>query len=222
MGKGGKMKYGILKLAGKIGAAEVAIENTRRNPHIMERIAFYKYDAQRLEQGDQMIIRIKGITVRWNKAQSEKLLATKALHAVVKEAKTVYGKTRRIARVIFQNQEPQRRALALNGQSKRILSKWLEEARQFYTNALVDPEVIRQLSNYGITATRLNEEKNLLVEVEKAMANQEKKAAEAMEITGERKLAAKELVQWMSKFFTILRLAMGKSQMLEAVGIRVK
>ncbi|MCX6582211.1 MAG: hypothetical protein NT166_18730 [Candidatus Aminicenantes bacterium] len=216
------MKYGILKLAGKIGVAEVAIENTRRNPHIMERIALYKYDEQRLQQGDLMLIRIKGITVRWNKAQSEKLLATNALHAVVKEAKTVYGKTRRIARVIFQNQEPQRRALALNGQSRRILSQWLEEARQFYTNALVDPEVIRQLSNYGITATRLAEEKNLLVEVEKAMANQEKKAAEAMEITGERKLAAKELVQWMSKFFTILRLAMGKSQMLEAVGIRVK
>ncbi len=222
MGKGGKMKYGILKLAGKIGAAEVAIENTRRNPHIMERIAFYKYDAQRLEQGDQMIIRIKGITVRWNKAQSEKLLATKALHAVVKEAKTVYGKTRRIARVIFQNQEPQRRALALNGQSKRILSKWLEEARQFYTNALVDPEVIRQLSNYGITATRLNEEKNLLAEVEKAMANQEKKAAEAMEITRLRKLAVKELDRWMIHFFTILRLALGKSQWLEAVGIVVK
>jgi len=216
------MKYGILKLAGKIGVAEVAIENTRRNPHIMERIALYKYDEQRLQQGDQMIIRIKGITVRWNKAQSEKFLATNALHAVVKEAKTVYGKTRRIARVIFQNQEPQRRALALNGQSRRILSQWLEEARQFYTNALVDPEVIRQLSNYGITAERLNEEKNLLAKVEKAMANQEKKAAEAMEITGERKLAAKELVQWMSKFFTILRLAMGKSQMLEAVGIRVK
>jgi hypothetical protein len=43
-----------------------------------------------------------------------------------------------------------------------------------------------------------------------------------MEITRERKSAIKELDHWMSKFFTILRLAMGKSQMLEAVGIVVK
>jgi len=58
--------------------------------------------------------------------------------------------------------------------------------------------------------------------VEKAMAYQEKKAAEAMEITRLRKLAIKELDQFMSELFTILRLAMGKSQLLEAVGIVVK
>jgi len=58
--------------------------------------------------------------------------------------------------------------------------------------------------------------------VEKAMAYQEKKAAEAMEITRLRKLAIKELDQFMSELFTILRLTMGKSQLLEAVGIVVK
>jgi hypothetical protein len=53
------------------------------------------------------------------------------------------------------------------------------------------------------------------------MANQEKKAAEAMQVTKERKQAVKELDRWMVDFFAILRLALGKSQHLEAVGIVV-
>jgi hypothetical protein len=205
-----------------VGVSEIALANTRKNRIIMERIAAYKYDENRLGQGDQIIVRIKQLTLRWNKAQSERMLVTKELYAARDEIKAVYGKTRRIARILFQDQEPQRRVLAMDGPRKQLLPQWLEQARQFYTNALADPEILRQFSGYGITVERLTEEKTLLTKLEKAMANQEKKAGQAMEITRERKLAIKELDHWMSKFFTILRLAMGKSQMLEAVGIVVK
>lgn len=216
------MNFYKLPLDRKVGVSEIALENTRNNHIIMERIAVYKYDENRLSQGDQIIGRIKQLTLRWNAAQSERMLATDELYAAHKEIKTVYSKTRHIARILFHDQEPQRRALAMDGPSKRLLPLWLEEARQFYTNALADTEILRQFSGYGITAKRLIEERTLLAKLEKAMANQEKKAGQAMEITRERKLAVKELDHWMSKFFTILRLAMGKSQMLEAVGIVVK
>lgn len=216
------MNFYKLPLDGKVGVSEIALANTRKNQIIMERIVAYKYDENRLSQGDQLLVRIKQLTLRWNKAQSERMLATNELYAVHKEIKAVYGKTRRIARILFHDQEPQRRVLAMDGSRKQLLPQWLEQARQFYTNALADPEILRQFSGYGITAKRLTEEKTLLAKLEKAMANQEKKAGQAMEITRERKSAIKELDHWMSKFFTILRLAMGKSQMLEAVGIVVK
>ncbi|MDQ1350116.1 MAG: hypothetical protein QG657_417 [Acidobacteriota bacterium] len=216
------MNFYKLPLDRKMGVSEIALANTRKNQVIMERIATYKYDENRLGQGDRIIVRIKQLTLRWNKAQSERMLATNELYAARKEIKAVYGKTRRIARILFQDQEPQRRVLAMDGPRKQLLPQWLEQARQFYTNALADPEILRQFSGYGVTAKRLNEEKTLLAKLEKAMANQEKKAGQAMEITRERKSVIKELDHWMSKFFTILRLAMGKSQMLEAVGIVVK
>jgi len=72
------------------------------------------------------------------------------------------------------------RVLAMDGPRKQLLPQWLEQARQFFTNALADPEILRQFSGYGITAKRLTEEKNLLSKLEKAMANQEKKAGQAM------------------------------------------
>jgi len=206
----------------KLGVSEVAIENCRRSAPIMAGIALYKYDETRLQQGEGVITRIKTLTLQWNSAQSQKMQATLELQTAAREFKAVYYKTRRIAYLLFKNQEPQRRALALGGRQKRTLIQWLEEARQFYTNALADPEARQQFSRFGVTMKSLNEEKALLVKVEKAMAYQEKKAAEAMEITRLRKLAIKELDQFMSELFTILRLAMGKSQLLEAVGIVVK
>ncbi len=94
--------------------------------------------------------------------------------------------------------------------------------RQFYTNALADPEIPENLSRFGISTARLKQEKRLLRELEKAAANQEKKVAEAMKITRERKETVKQLDQWMAEFFTILRLALGKTQWLEVAGITVK
>jgi hypothetical protein len=44
----------------------------------------------------------------------------------------------------------------------------------------------------------------------------------AMKITRERKETVKQLDQWMAEFFTILRLALGKTQWLEAAGLTVK
>lgn len=216
------MIFSKLNLDRKVGLSELAIENCRRKAPIMAGIALYKYDETRLHQGEEIITRIKKLTLQWNSAHSQKLQATLELQTVVREVKAVYYKTRRIAYLLFQNQEPQRRALAMNGRTKRGLSQWLEEARQFYTNALADPEIRRQFSGFGITAKTLNDEKNLLSKVEKAMANQEKKMAEAMEITRLRKLAIKELDEFMTQLHTVLRLALGKSQLLEAVGIVVK
>jgi hypothetical protein len=185
----------------------------------MERIGAYRYDGERLDRGESLINHIKELTIRWNKVQVEKKLATQALNALWGEIKVQYIRTRQVARMVFKNNAPQQRALCLDGKSKRVLPQWLEEARQFYTNALADPEVPEQLSHFGVTAGRLEQEKTLLAKVEKAMAYQEKKAGEAMQVTRERKQAVKQLDQWMANFFTVLRMALGKSQWLKAVGL---
>jgi hypothetical protein len=213
------MKYALLPLDHKLGTGSLAVANSRRSPFIMERIGAYQYDGKRLDQGEGLINHIKELNIRWNKAQVEKKLATQALYALWEEVKGQYIQTRQVARMVFKNNAPQQRVLCLEGRSKRSLPQWLEEARQFYTNALADPEVPKKLSLFGVTAKRLKQEKALLAKVEKAMAYQEKKAGEAMQVTRERKQAVKELDQWMANFFTILRMALGKSQWLTAVGL---
>jgi hypothetical protein len=215
------MNYYKLPLDKKIGMAELAIENSRRSSYIMERIEPYQYDEDRLNQGTSLVTRIKKLTRRWLAAQAAKRLATKELHETWNLVKVRYRQTRKVARLVSRDLAPQKRALTLDQTTERSLPKWLEEARQFYTNALADPDITEQLSCFGITGERLKEEKQLLAAVESAMANQEKKAADAMQVTKERKQAIKELDRWMADFFAILRLVLGKSQHLEAVGIVV-
>ncbi|MCP5103492.1 MAG: hypothetical protein GY950_08945 [bacterium] len=216
------MKYSILPLDNKLGAAELAIKGALKKPPIMEALEPYKYDEIRLGEGLKMIKNIEQISIRWRAAQYAKKLATDDLQAAWDEAKKPYARTRSVARMVFSGDEPKKRALGLDGGSQRSLAKWLEEARQFYTNARKDPDVPKQLSQFGIDAKRLKQEEKRLEKVEKAMANQEQKAAEAMQITRERKDAVTDLEQYMNSYFTILRLALGKSKHLTAVGIVVK
>ncbi|MCP5102361.1 MAG: hypothetical protein GY950_03230 [bacterium] len=215
------MNFSKLQLDKKLGTAHVAIEGARRKPAIMEAIKPYQYDDKRLAQGMKLVKSIEEISVRWLAARYAGVLATEELKIIRNEIKIPYGQTRRVARMITKNDAPQRRALGLDQPTQRSLPKWLEEARQFYTNALKEPAILEKFSKFGITAKRLRNEKKMLEKIEKAMANQEKKAAEAMKITLERKKTVKELEQFMSEFYTILRIALGNSQLLEAVGITV-
>jgi hypothetical protein len=216
------MRFAKLNLDDKLGMARSAIENVRRQAYIMERIGPYEYNEGRLEEGMGLIGRIDGLSLDWNAAQSGKKLATRRLREAWEQSAGMYKKTRRVAQMVFRDQPHQVRALALENPSARSLAKYLEETNQFYTNALADPEIPENLSRFGISAHRLEQEKNLLEELEKAAANQEKKVADAMKITRDRKETIKQLDRWMAEFFTILRLALGKTQWLEAAGIKVK
>ncbi|MCX6582593.1 MAG: hypothetical protein NT166_20665 [Candidatus Aminicenantes bacterium] len=115
------MNFYKLPLDGIVGVSEIALADTRKNRVIMERIAPYKYDENRLSQGDRIIGRIKRLTLRWDAAQSERMPATNDLYAARKEIKAVYGKTRRIARILFHRQESQLRVLAMDGPRKQLL-----------------------------------------------------------------------------------------------------
>jgi hypothetical protein len=216
------MRFSKLNLDDKIGIAQTAIENVRRRSYIMERIGSYEYNEERLDEGIGLIERIDKLSLDWNAAQSEKQLATRRLREARDQSAGMYKKTRQVARMVFRKQPHQIRALALENPTARSLAKYLEETNQFYTNALADPEIPENLSRFGISTARLKQEKRLLRELEKAAANQEKKVAEAMKITRERKETVKQLDQWMAEFFTILRLALGKTQWLEVAGITVK
>lgn len=216
------MNFYKLPLDKKLGVAYAAIEGARQKPPIMKALEPFKYDDIRLGEGLKKVNAVEQLTVQWNAAQVAKKLATQELTAAWDKAKIPYTQTRYVARMVFKDDEPQKRALGLDQKSQRSLPKWLEEARQFYINALNDPAVPKRLSEFGIDAKRLKQEKKQLTAVEEAMANQEKKAADAMQITQDRKEAVKDLEQYMSHYVAILRLALGKSKYLTAVGIVIK
>jgi hypothetical protein len=78
------------------------------------------------------------------------------------------------------------RILVLEGQRKRTIVRWMEDTRQFYTNALAQPEIIEALSRYSVAREDLEEGRTLLEAVEEAAAEQERKIGMAKKVTKER------------------------------------
>ena len=214
--------FTTLRLDQKVEWATLAITNAQRNEAIMAAIPPYHYNEERLQEGEQLVADLKELIFRWIKAQGMRRQATMHLEKTWKKVRDRYRPTRKVGHLLFTGNAPLRRALGLDEQPGRALSSWLTGARMFYMNALETEEVLSGFARFGITREQLAQEPAMLEEIETAIAAQEQAAAAAMRVTRERWEAVKKLEVWMHDFIAILRIAMGHSQWLEAVGIVVK
>ena len=111
----------------------------------------------------------------------------------------------------------------MEGRSKRDLSGWMEEARQFYTNARANEEIMEKLSGFGVTDEELEQGLRLVDEVEKSAARHEMLKGETVRATQDRDSAFKKFMAWMGDFKRICRVALADTpQKLESLGIKVR
>ncbi|UCH93530.1 MAG: hypothetical protein JSV88_25105 [Candidatus Aminicenantes bacterium] len=209
-------------IGSRLGRAELVIGNAMTSDDIKKAVARYNYNEARFQEGLQLCERARKLSNQQSKAHGEKIEATDVLQKKMKTLKKKYQEHLELARMALSNDSAAVQMLALSGQRKRRIDSWLEDVRQFYTNALNEPKVITGLSRYAVTKKDLEQGRKLMEEVEKAAADQEKKKGLAKQATKERNTALKELEQWVSRLIKICRMALGKdSQKLEKLGIVV-
>ena len=150
----------------------------------------------------------------------EQVGATATLNEAWSTAKKSYMRLVKIARIAFKRNVGVAIKLDLNGDRKQSLSGWLLQAKQFYTNALGDPEVINALGQYGITSAKLEAAQAQMQAVEAADLTQEKEKGEAQSATKMRDGAIDALDDWLDDFVAIARVALEEDpQLLETMGI---
>jgi hypothetical protein len=209
-------------LGARLVRANLVIENAKSDDVIRKAVARYNYDDARFQEGVALYERARELSHRKSQAYGDKGEATGILHKKMEELKKKYKEHLELARLSLNNEPSAVEMLVLGGQRKRRAAGWMDDVRQFYTNALSEPKVINGLSRYAVTKKDLEEAQALVEEVEKAAADQEKKKGLAKQATSERNKALKELEQWVSQLVKICRLALGKnSQHLEKLGIVV-
>ena len=57
----------------------------------------------------------------------------------------------KVARIALRSSRGKWQSLALDGMRKQSLAGWLEQAQQFYANALTDADVVAAMSQFGFT-----------------------------------------------------------------------
>lgn len=208
----------------RLGLAHQAIHNALDSEKIMAALAEYNYDETRMSEGLALLENAKQLYQEWHTWRSEQLKATETLKRTVQEARAPYSQYLQIARLALKDDPSAVQILGLKGSRKRTLGAWLEEAKQFFTNALSEEKIGARLADYGITRQKLEAGKALLEKLELAAADQEKKKGKAQQMTRDKNQAFKELDNWISMLRKVARFAMkGKEEeLLEALGILVR
>jgi hypothetical protein len=208
----------------KIGMAEQIIAIAWKNEIIRDVLAGYNFNEERFKRARKLLKRVDRLSLDHNSKISEKLEATKVLKEVSQKAKKVFIQLLQLARLVFKDDPWAARVLGLKGRRKQTIAGWLDEAKQFYTNALNEAKILEQFSSFGITREQLEAGKAVLVEVEQAAAEQERKKGDLLQATRRRNQAIKELVQitGIIKRLAGFGLRGGlKEQLLEGLGMTI-
>ncbi len=203
-----------------LNRARVSINNALSTPQIQQYLKEYGYTPEKIQTGKTLYETALAAQQKQRQEYGEQISATEALNRLWEEAQTSYMRCVKIARIAFKNNPGIATQLAINGTRKRNFSGWLLQAKQFYINALGNPEILKGLAEYGITKAKLQGCQKQMEIVETANLTQEKEKGEAQNATKIRDRAMDELNEWSSDFIAIARIALEEEpQLLESLGI---
>ncbi|MCP5047341.1 MAG: hypothetical protein GY940_09235 [bacterium] len=192
----------------KLLSSRLAITNAGVDEGIQGSLTRYSYTPVRLKVGlghCETADRLYQVQLDLVAARDTALLNYRNLW---EEAHKEYQVYRKVARLALRDNKALKVSLMLDKHSSRVFATWLKEARFFYTNALENPEVMKRLKRFGITAADLKAGKKMLDEAEDAAAFYELQKGLAMQATKERDDAFDILGEWMGDFWRICRIAL--------------
>jgi hypothetical protein len=199
--------------------AQVAIDNSLRNPVILNAVILFGYDERRLQSARALYDETMALVAAQKREYGEQFEATAAVEAARKTADLAYKNALKISRVVFKDNLKAQAALDLNGSRKKSLSGWIKQTTTFYMNLLNTPEFIATLTLYSYTQAKLEAEAALVETVVRISAAQDKERGEAQEATQLRDAKLDELDQWLADYKAIAQVALSASpQQLEQLG----
>jgi hypothetical protein len=201
--------------------ARIAIENSLNNPTIQSYLSEYGYSKEKLQAGQQLYQTALDLQQKQRREYGEQIEATSERDKLWDIAHVTYIKFVKIARIAYKNNIGIATQLGINGNRKESFSGWLLDANQFYNNTLGNENILKTLSEYGITTAKLESGKAEVQALSSANLAQEKEKGEAQEATKKRDVALDALSDWMSDFVAIARIALEpEAQLLESLGIK--
>ncbi|UXP32943.1 hypothetical protein N6H18_03105 [Reichenbachiella agarivorans] len=200
--------------------AEVAIHNATTNDAVKSAMALYGYDTTKVAENQALLDQGKTLHTKQKKEYGEQYSATDALSKSMKTADKWYIKHVKIARIALKNERGIWQSLQINGRRKKSQSGWVSQATVFYLNALSNPDVLTAMNQFGVSQEVLASTQLLVQDVANKLSIQLKETGEAQDATIKRDEALDLLMDWMSDFKAIARIALeDDAQLLEMLGI---
>ena len=207
----------------KLLNAQVAIDNALGNSSISTAMATFGYDETKLLAGKALYETALNLHKQQKVEYGEQYAATDELETALSSANKSYMMDLKVARIALRAHPSAAEALKLNGRRKKTYAGWVEQTTLFYDNALASAEVKAALAVFGVDEAKLIAGQTAVRGVRDLLTAQRKEKGEAQAATQARDEALEALMDWLSDFIGIARIALeGDPQFLEMLGIVVE
>ena len=201
-----------------LNSARLAINNAK-DPYIEAQLTQMGYDAAKMAVGSTLLNEAELLAQQQIAKYGHQFAASEAFKVAREEAKVVYNRALKVARVAFQDDVQATAALLLNGERKTSFGSWYQQLSTFYGNLLADPRLLAVMLPYGYTTAKLTAEQTAVRALQGLDEAQEKLKGDAQAATKLRDAKIKALTKWLADFRKIAAVALvDDSQKMEALG----
>lgn len=199
------------------------INNSLSDTKVKNAVAPMGYPEEKLNEGEALHSEATTLYETQKKEYGEVDAAQAQYETMRKNVHSNYMDSLNIARIAFKTDVSAITTLELSGRRASTISGWLKQTQGFYRSILLNERWKTKMAVYGQTEDKLNEELTAVAEVAKAVEAVKKEQGDAQNATYERDIKFEELIEWMSDYEVIARIALAdKPQLLEKLGIVVK
>ena len=194
--------------AGRLNAAQVAINNTLADPKIQALVAQYGYPAAKLNEGKALYqATVEAVNAHTALAGTHRV-ATVHLRAAEEEARDAHQALAQVARAVFATDRARLTALGLTGAMPRATAAFLASAHSLFDNALTVAEIKTALAAYGYDAAKVQSERAKITAFDSANQRREAAKGAAQQATHEQDATLKTLTDWVGQYTRIAKVAL--------------
>ncbi len=203
--------------------AGMRINNSLSDEQIKNVVALFGYPEEKLLEGKALLTAADNLYEAQIKEYGDVDAAQENYKTLKQQAHKNYMRHLTIARIVFKNNVQAQTTLQINGRRSSTVSGWIKQCSNFYHALLAKPDWIALMAAYGQTQENLA---SVLQDIDAVMLAAEtvnKEKGDAQNATAVRDQKFEELVEWLSDYEQIARIALAETpQLLEKLGIVVK
>lgn len=202
--------------------SDVALTNAVEDKKIYQLISAYNMTDVRIGEGHAMLTQLINLDKIKTEAHGKQLEARAALYKLWDEVHPGYMEHVNFTKLKCMKSPDRLGRMMLLGPRQTVLNGWMRQAETFYSNLLLDTEMVTQLEVNAITVDKLTAAQAKVKEVQRAnTVYQDTKgiAQDALEVR-DALLAQFEL--WLKEFIYVCKVALrDNKQLLESLKIQV-
>jgi hypothetical protein len=195
-------------LIARLAAAEIAIDNALANQGILDALNIVGIDLPYMETGRQHLTSAQTLLHQQQAAYGHLFSVTDSHSKALADAKLLYNEHVFIARIALKHDRGALQRLGLVGERSQKRSECIAQARQFYTNALEDADVLAQLERRTLSREMLETGLQKVEHAADLYAIKCSCSGDAQAATCERNKACSTLDSWMQEFKSIAQIAL--------------